>query len=32
MRPWTHGVVMIRGMVSKCDGYEELISGVGMEL
>ena len=26
------GVVMIRGMDSKSDAYEELISGVGMEM
>jgi len=32
MRPYIHGVVMIRGMDSKSDAYEELISGVGMEM
>jgi len=30
--PRFHGVVMIRGMDSKYDAYEELISGVGMEM
>jgi len=32
MRPKTNGVVMINGMDSKCDAYEELIPGVGMKL
>jgi len=32
MRPYTHGVVMTRGVDSTCDTNEDLFSKVGMEL